>query len=195
METYSLVELTEAADVSPRTVRYYIAEGLLPPPEGAGPRATYTREHLDRLLLIGRLKEAFLPLREIRRRLNGLEHGEIIALLEQGLGMDRFPSAPAQETAVAEDAAEYISTVLDRSRNRSRRSHHTSARHVRDPDERISFPGASPWRDDQHDREVVTQWRRIRLGPDAELFVREEAYSRKRDRIEWLVNWAKRVFD
>ncbi|MBL8128342.1 MAG: MerR family DNA-binding transcriptional regulator, partial [Chloroflexia bacterium] len=35
--TMTLADLTEAADVSTRTVRYYIAEGLLPPPEGAGP--------------------------------------------------------------------------------------------------------------------------------------------------------------
>ncbi|MCC6705677.1 MAG: MerR family DNA-binding transcriptional regulator, partial [Thermomicrobiales bacterium] len=35
-ERYSLQELSDAAGVSPRTVRYYIAEGLLPPPEPAG---------------------------------------------------------------------------------------------------------------------------------------------------------------
>ena len=44
----TLAELTEAADVSVRTVRYYIAEGLLPPPEGSGPGSAYARGHLDR---------------------------------------------------------------------------------------------------------------------------------------------------
>ena len=72
VERLTLGELTAAADVSVRTVRYYIAEGLLPPPEGSGPGSAYTQGHLDRLRLIQRLKEAYLPLKEIRRRLSGL---------------------------------------------------------------------------------------------------------------------------
>ncbi len=42
MPTYSLEELTERAGVTVRTVRYYIAEGLLPPPVGGCPRSAYT---------------------------------------------------------------------------------------------------------------------------------------------------------
>jgi hypothetical protein len=38
-------------------------------------------------------------------------------------------------------------------------------------------------------------WRRIPLGPDAELLVREEVYRRRRDRIDWLLGWARKVFD
>ena len=64
-----------------RTVRYYIAEGLLPPPEGSGPGSSYTRGHLDRLRLIQRLKEAYLPLKEIRRRLSGLGDDEVRSML------------------------------------------------------------------------------------------------------------------
>ena len=70
VERLTLGALTAAADVSVRTVRYYIAEGLLPPPEGSGPGSAYTQGHLDRLRLIQRLKEAYLPLKEIRRRLS-----------------------------------------------------------------------------------------------------------------------------
>ena len=76
-ERLTLGELTAAADVSVRTVRYYIAEGLLPPPEGSGPGSAYTQGHLDRLRLIQRLKEAYLPLKEIRRRLSGLSDDEV----------------------------------------------------------------------------------------------------------------------
>ncbi|MDP9366568.1 MAG: MerR family transcriptional regulator, partial [Chloroflexota bacterium] len=72
-----LKELTEAAGVSVRTVRYYIAEGLLPPPAGAGPGSHYTAAHLDRLRLIARLKAAYLPLKEIRRRLAGQDDAEV----------------------------------------------------------------------------------------------------------------------
>src|ERR671922_2151942 len=76
----SLGELTRAAGVSIRTVRYYIAEGLLPPPVGAGPRSAYTTAHLDRLRLIARLKTAYLPLKEIRRRLAGLSDADVSRL-------------------------------------------------------------------------------------------------------------------
>src|SRR4051812_15528391 len=83
---YSLQELTRAANVSVRTVRYYIAEGLLPPPVSAGARSFYGEPHLDRLRLIGLLKDSFLPLKEIRRRLTGLDDAAVrlaLAELEQ----------------------------------------------------------------------------------------------------------------
>jgi DNA-binding transcriptional MerR regulator len=78
---YSLADLTDRAGVSVRTVRYYIAEGLLPPPLGSGPASFYTQAHLDRLRLIGKLKDAYLPLKEIRKRLDGVEDAELPGLL------------------------------------------------------------------------------------------------------------------
>src|SRR5688572_20946479 len=77
---FGIGELAEEAGVSVRTVRYYIAEGLLPPPVVAGARSHYTRAHLDRLRLIGHLKAAYLPLREIRRRLDALDEGQVALL-------------------------------------------------------------------------------------------------------------------
>ena len=70
--SFSLDELSREADVTPRTIRYYIAEGLLPPPETTGRNASYTQDHLDRLLLIGGLKEQYLPLKEIRARITSM---------------------------------------------------------------------------------------------------------------------------
>ncbi|MEA2524884.1 MAG: hypothetical protein QOF73_2111, partial [Thermomicrobiales bacterium] len=37
-------------------------------------------------------------------------------------------------------------------------------------------------------------WRRISLGDDAELLIRDETYHRKRERVDWLVGWARKVF-
>lgn len=79
---YTIDDLTAQAGVTVRTVRYYIGEGLLPPPLGAGPGTRYTREHLDTLLLIGALKDRYLPLREIRRRLQGMDPAAIHAAVE-----------------------------------------------------------------------------------------------------------------
>src|SRR5688572_6152833 len=64
-----IAELAQRAGVTPRTIRYYVAEGLLPPPGGRGQRRAYGPEHLERLDAIRQLKAAYLPLHEIRRRL------------------------------------------------------------------------------------------------------------------------------
>ncbi len=67
---YTLQHLADLADVTPRTIRYYIAQGLLPSP-GAGAGARYGEHHLERLQQIKRLQRAHLPLAEIRAQLEG----------------------------------------------------------------------------------------------------------------------------
>jgi hypothetical protein len=37
-------------------------------------------------------------------------------------------------------------------------------------------------------------WRRVRLGDDAELLIRESTYQQRQDRVDWLIRWARRVF-
>jgi MerR family Zn(II)-responsive transcriptional regulator of zntA len=69
---YTMMEigqLAEAAGVTRRTIRYYVSLGLLPPGEEDGTRRLYDERHLRRLAVIRRMKDAFLPLEEIRRRL------------------------------------------------------------------------------------------------------------------------------
>ena len=64
-----------------RTIRYYVAQGLLPPAHGRGPSATYDRTHLLRLQAIRLLKERHLPLDEIKAELGDLRDEEIAAQL------------------------------------------------------------------------------------------------------------------
>ncbi len=61
-------ELAERAGVTRRTIRYYVASGLLAAP---GARGTYGQAHLDGVLAIKRLQSERLSLREIRERLIG----------------------------------------------------------------------------------------------------------------------------
>lgn len=82
MEEYTLLDLCEAADVTPRTVRYYISSGLLPPAASQGPKASYPPESLQRLRLIKTLQRQHLPLAEIRTRLDSLSPEERAQLLE-----------------------------------------------------------------------------------------------------------------
>ena len=60
-------ELTERAEVTPRTVRYYESIGLLPPGEREGNgQHYYTEETVFRLRKIDQLKQLGLSLDEIR---------------------------------------------------------------------------------------------------------------------------------
>jgi DNA-binding transcriptional MerR regulator len=195
---YSLQELTRAANVSVRTVRYYIAEGLLPPPVSAGARSFYGASHLDRLRLIGLLKDSFLPLKEIRRRLMGLDDDavrEALAELEHQDGDNdavfdhfmepdhRYPliDAPTEprhrlaEPMPGDSAADYISRVLGQNRQVVPGKHHRP----------VAPPQPSPPEEDI--------WRRIPLGDEAELLISDELFQRRKERVEALVAWAKRV--
>lgn len=152
---YSLGELSKLAEVTPRTVRYYIVEGLLPPPLTTGRNATYSQEHLDRLNAIASLKEMYLPLREIRHRLNTLTTEQMrdpayLATLSQAVAMDR--AAGKRHGRHARHGAHRL---RDEARNgrRDSRSHNE-----RDTGE---TGGPSP-----------QSWERIPLGDDAELLIR-----------------------
>jgi len=71
---YSIDELATLAGVTQRTVRFYIAEGLLDRPEGEKRGAHYLQRHLDQLLLIRRWSDAGLSLDRIRElRAGGAE--------------------------------------------------------------------------------------------------------------------------
>ena len=82
-KTYNLRELGREAGVTERTVRYYIKEGLLPPPQGSGPFSRYGYEHWLRLQFIKRLKDEYLPLREIKNLLDSRSTWELDELARQ----------------------------------------------------------------------------------------------------------------
>lgn len=200
---YSLTELTEAAGVSVRTVRYYIAEGLLPPAVTAGARSFYTQAHLDRLRLIGQLKSAYLPLKEIRRRLAGLDDEEVRRLVASDTPSFWEDTAPS---AAHDSAADYLARIRPRAFEAEESSADLSSGAPRffiaspeawrartEPSARHSaVPYLAPSRAAPATSEGT--WRRVPLSADAELLIREEAYQRRRDRIDWLIRWARKVF-
>ena len=61
----SLAELSERAGVPPRTIRFYIAQGLLPGPVRSGRAAAYTEAHLRLLERIKRLQSKGMTLAEV----------------------------------------------------------------------------------------------------------------------------------
>jgi DNA-binding transcriptional MerR regulator len=76
-------ELCDGAGVTPRTVHYYIQQGLLPRSGTTGSSARYSQEHLERLRLIRLLQNEHLPLAEINRRLRRLSGADVRALVDE----------------------------------------------------------------------------------------------------------------
>jgi DNA-binding transcriptional MerR regulator len=64
---YAIGELATLGGVSRRTVRYYVQEGLIPPPLGLGRGNHYTPEHLEQLLRVKAMQENGRSLVDIRR--------------------------------------------------------------------------------------------------------------------------------
>ncbi len=99
----NIAELARQAQVTPRTIRYYVEQGLLPPP-GRGRIAIYGEEHLKAIRLIQRLKRHYLPLDEIRDTLQRLTPAEVEELIKDG---------GPQVSKEASSAADYIAGVLE----------------------------------------------------------------------------------
>jgi DNA-binding transcriptional MerR regulator len=97
-DPYSIMDLSRLADVTPRTIRYYVAQGLLPAPESAGPATRYGDGHLVRLRLIRRLQRDHLPLAEIRIRLERMRDEDVQALLDATASVAPDPARTGKET-------------------------------------------------------------------------------------------------
>jgi Ca-activated chloride channel family protein len=97
--SFSIGVLADHAGVTPRTIRYYVELGLLPPPSGTGNRAVYDQEHLDRLMTIKKLQLGRLSLDEIR------------AYLAETEGVSLAMPADLAAPGPASSAAEYISEL------------------------------------------------------------------------------------
>ena len=68
-QEFSITELCTLADLSARTVRFYIQQGLVSRPTGEKKGAKYNKVHLDQLLSIKKWQVAGLSLERIRELL------------------------------------------------------------------------------------------------------------------------------
>jgi DNA-binding transcriptional MerR regulator len=70
-EQLTLADLESACGIPARTIRFYIARGLLPGPTKAGRDAAYTKDHLTKLNRIKKLQADGRTLTEIALILSG----------------------------------------------------------------------------------------------------------------------------
>ena len=172
-EEFLINELAQRAGVTVRTIRYYTDQGLLPPPDTRGKYATYNRGHLLRLELIRQMKEAYLPLREIRQVINMLSDDEVEQRLKSA--GETPPPNPRQIADSKSSALSYIARVRGLQDE------------LRPPDELSSIlpsrpPAATPPapRPTQMGKIVILEddlpgetWRHIEIAPGIELHLRE----------------------
>ena len=180
---YDLNELCLRAKVTPRTVRYYIQQGLLPSPGTLGPATRYNQGHLDRLRLIRNLQREHQPLAEIRAQMEGLTDRQVRRLLEA--------SAPMVSPSSPSSAAEYVRSVLGRSAPSRERS--------------VFMKPIAPQAVDGSGLEEETdpagvgaaasrsQWERIVLAPDVELHLRRPLTRETNRRVEKLLDLARQI--
>jgi DNA-binding transcriptional MerR regulator len=178
-ETTDIKGLSEATGVSVRTIRYYLAENLLPPPQGRGSAAVYGAGHRNRLCLIRQLQDAHLPLAAIRRQLEALDDTGVAAALA---APQSLPPSPAGADALS--AADYVRRVLADSKTGQHRS--LAGRGVSSRPKGAAEPDASePKR---------SAWERIALTPDLELHVRRPLARSDQRRLDALLAEARRLF-
>ncbi|HEU4878448.1 MAG TPA: MerR family transcriptional regulator [Gemmatimonadaceae bacterium] len=168
-----LLELSDKAGISPRTIRYYIQQGLLPAPETRGPGAHYGPEHVDRLKLIRRLQREHLPLSEIRKRIEKLSPQEVKRILT------------AERERRSDSASEYVRRVLSE-----------GAASYASPERRaVSVSRANLARDQSASTYQRSQWERFALAPDVELHIRRPVSREDNRRIERLLEAAREIFN
>jgi DNA-binding transcriptional MerR regulator len=69
-DEFTINELSEATQVEPRNIRFYIQQGVMPGPIGAGRGARYTQKHAEILRNINRWKRAGFSLERIKVLIN-----------------------------------------------------------------------------------------------------------------------------
>src|SRR5258708_31901351 len=180
--TYKISELADAAGTTPRTVRFYTAEELLPPPDARGRYAVYSNEHLDRLRLIDRLKEAHQPLNAIRERLDQLNGEAIGSLLSE-----------AQHRPPSDSLDDFLLRSAEAIRARERPTDRQSASYVASTARqtpRGEYASLTLLEDSLERREIINHdtetWQRITLAPGVELNLRLPLTEERRTAIEEL---------
>ena len=175
--TFAIEELARTADVPVRTVRYYIAEGLVPRPGARGKSASYGADHLSRLLLIRRLVERHVPLAEIRRLVERLTPDDTQALLREE--EERRHETLSLDTATT-SPRDYISGLLERARAARSGESDAGFRSWPKPPygggERLREPAQRQ----QSESRSLGQWERLELAPGVELHVHVPLDERQR---------------
>lgn len=80
---YTISDLEARTGINRRTIHFYVKEGILPAPQGAGGGARYGEEHLLRLQLTRELQKSHLKLSGIREAMDGMTLAQMRAMAKK----------------------------------------------------------------------------------------------------------------
>ncbi|HEV2802705.1 MAG TPA: MerR family transcriptional regulator [Pyrinomonadaceae bacterium] len=143
-----------------RTLRYYLAEGLISPAtEKQGTASVFGYLHLLQLLVVKKLQSEHLPIRKIKELVGGRTERE----LERLLGLDAKTEAPS-----------YLEKLLTRSSSPSSPAPHSQNlnRPSASDTARVSAAAPSPVSDRRGAPASQATWARVEIEPGLELHVR-----------------------
>lgn len=194
---YTLTQLADLAGVTPRTIRFYVSQGLLPAPGQVGPGAKYDDTDLARLRLIKRLQRDHRPLADIRRQLETLDDATVLRLAEEtqdpptdsALDYIRSLTGPPSSALLraVEGPAAAPAPQAALSGALSKPGFATSPPPPTAPAAPATGPGP--------DRLERSQWERIGLGPDVELHVRRPLPRTTAKQVDRLISIARDLLE
>lgn len=149
-----------AEDVTPRLVRFYTTEGLLPEAHREGREARYSFDHLLALLAVRKLLAEGFGSAAIKRATTGSTRAELKALLADEV---QVQLAPASAAPLDPARAEFLRGVRARAG--------LSASVPATPTEGASQPGAPTT---AAVPPAPTTWARVSIADGLELFVRDD---------------------
>jgi DNA-binding transcriptional MerR regulator len=145
MAEYTISELSEISGVNRRNIHFYVQQGLLPPPEGAGLAARYSDEHLQRLRAIPVLRNRGLRLDEIRSQLGSLGRDDLEKLIAHPP-----PVPPVRDTVPPQPPTPQAQAL---------------SRYVLAPGVELLVDAGAQYRDRQAIEALIREARRLFAGP------------------------------
>lgn len=176
-EEYRVSELAEKAGVTKRTIHYYISRGLIPPPEGMGVGSTYREEHLVRILLVKKLQEQYLPLDRIRQIMSGLSLEQV----KQSLDNEAENDIRTYADDKIEEGVSYGSSLYGLNLDRNT--------------EDFSETRVSETQDVLSKCKSGVEYIRLELGLGIELHCPTDIYEKRRDLINNVEKYARRLIE
>jgi DNA-binding transcriptional MerR regulator len=211
LTTFTISELEARTGLRRRTIHFYVQQGFLPAPSGAGGSARYGEEHLLRLILIKEMQSSHLKLSGIKEALDAMSIEQMRALAGKISGANVTWDPQSLERWITHshqdrDAAGYeeppviceerrapfdekeepegfsFLDALDKAR---------SGKKIQGSGPRRTAASGSRGRPSLGE---AAQWERIIIADGIELHVRSDRYGRIGDRIARLIDFCRKIF-
>jgi DNA-binding transcriptional MerR regulator len=180
----SLADLAASSGIEPRTIRSWVAQGLLPPPLTRGPAARYPADTLSRLLAIRTMRDALgMSLTDIRKELLIASPEQIAAYASRAEALAK-PSPTVVHSASS--ALDYIANL----RAQAPKPAPAAAAEAAAPRPRTATGlealenRLGQGRPEPARKARAEEWLRIPVTPDVELTVRGPLDAEQRTRLE-----------